>query len=359
MFRTSRAAALLVLNMSIGAVVDKCGFDYAEAGIVGRRSGGWGSNPVTVANSTFMRIGSGAGILDPGGTWLVESCTFEPAYYYDKGPVGILTSPDGGSWGLTVNNCWFGDGGGTDLRPWIRFAGFVLNVTNNFFASAGPNRPLVEIVGTMGTVHNVNVSGNYLAPDPTAPAVQVSADAVVESMTLIGNWRRSGTGLVRRDGTVQGLAIIESDGRTDFRTGLHEYGRDLKSGTHRNYPLADTAPTADPGTPWNLVDGTIGFAYQGLVLTLWFDTRSTISAPSGSLSIALPEGSFALGASAGTSTFSEDANGVVWQLGEARTDGARLIFTRVDGLQWPAGVTLRIRGTFIIPLDPNANINIE
>lgn len=353
---TGVAAALLSLNMTIGAVVTRCVFDFADNGIVGHRHGGWGSFTTTISDSTFLRLRSGAGIRNPGGVWLVESCTFEPAYYYDDGPVGILC--DSGeddhslSWMLTVNNCWFGDGGGQDLRPWVSFNGFILNFTNNHVASAGPNQPLILVNGYGGTVHNVNISGNYLAPDNTSPAIRTGV-ATIESMTLCGNWWGYGTELVSDPASrIQSLTVIDTGARTDFRTGFHEYARAAKSGVPTAVAF-DIATFTAPGGTWSLAAEhvvTLSHSLVGQQLTLWFDLAGTaLTGPAAELRVTLPDGRRpAFACTAGS--FEYDDGSGTWRVGVVRTADDAIVLTKPDQTEWSDAPLLSVRGMAVVPL---------
>ena len=352
------AKNLLSLNMAIGALVNKCVFKFAENGIVGPRNGGWGSFTATISDSTFMRISSGAGIRNPGGAWLVESCTFEPAYGYDEGPVGIISTDDGSmSWLLTVNNCWFGDGGGQDLRPWISFNGFILNFTNNFVASAGPNQPLILVQGYGGTIHNVNITGNYLAPDNTAPAIKTGV-GTVESMTISGNWWGYGTELISDPGNhVQNLTVIDTGAKTDFRTGFHEYGRKMaKSGVAAEYAFSAQNFTADVGN-WTVASGDVTalrYALTGKTLTIWFDiVTTTVSATPSFLAITLPE-SLSAAFTGYTGQYAYTDNDGSWKIGSSHVtlNGSTLEFYMLGGSNWSVSADLTsLHGVAVIPVN--------
>lgn len=371
------AAALLSLNQCIGAVVDKCLFDHADNGIVGVRYGGWGSQPATITDSTFMRLATGAGIRNPGTNYVVRSCTFEPAYGYDDGPVGILCSdPDvdglNGGWSeiLTIDNCWFGDGGGQDLRPWIYFNGTVLNLSHSRLSDAGPNQPLIKVNGAGGTVWNVNITGNYLwphndaeHPEASAPAIQTGV-ATISAMTIIGNrLAAEGQLLIDPDSRIQHLTIIDTDQRTDFRTGFFEYGRTTKSGVAGPNAFSAADFTGAPPGAWTVTTavGTdpVQYAVSGKVMTIWFDiVTSTVTGTPDYLQIALPAPYLpATAAFTGPIQYRED-NGD-WATGFSSTvPGGGLRLFKVDNASWattdPNGQT-SVRGIATIPISwPNA-----
>lgn len=296
---TGQAKTLLSLNMVNGALIETCKFDYAISGITGTRDGGWGTNVVTVSNSTFMRLSSGAGIRNPNGSWLVESCIFEPAYGYDNGPVGIILDDYGLAWVLNVSNCWFGDGGTNNLRPWIIFNGFTLNFINNFMSSAGENYPLITIAkNSTSTVHNVNISGNYFSINKNGPnltPVVETGNSTIESMTLSGNFINPDAGMPVYDpsGRIQNLSIIDSGARTDFRTGFYEYGRPKKLGqVEEQVPLTSNDFGAFPGT-WTVILDPLytkfHYALTGRMMTIWFEFDSTdVSGDPQYLQLSLP-----------------------------------------------------------------------
>lgn len=350
----SNAKYLLSLNMNIDATVKGCNFIFAENGICGQRDGGWGSFTVSIEDCVFTRIWSGGGIRNPGGTWLVKSCTFEYAAGFDNRQVGILCDEDSTSWMLNVFNCWFGDGGGTDAVPMIQFNGFVLNVTGTFMASAGPNQPNILISGHTGTVHNVNITGCYLAPDNTAPAIRVAATAVVESMSIIGNWNSYGTALVENLGLILSKTIIESrGGEPEFSRGIKTFDNASVDGVSVKIAYNAANFTAFSGnwvvSPTNQI--LLRYIRIGKTLILHYEIAgTTVSAITEYLAITFPEGiSTFAEAYVGSHEYS-DNNGT-WAIGATYAINTQLRLYKFGRGLWDASTNTSIHGVATIPVN--------
>jgi len=64
-------------------------------------------------------------------------------------------------------------------------------VADCHLTSAGPGQPLILVQGLSGTVHNVNITGDYLAPDNASPAIHTGV-ATRSSTSVALNTRPAG-----------------------------------------------------------------------------------------------------------------------------------------------------------------------
>lgn len=350
----SNAKYLLSLNMNIDATVKGCSFRFAENGICGRRDGGWGSFTVSIEDCVFTRIWSGGGIRNPGGTWLVKSCSFAYAAGFDNRRVGILCDDDGMSWLLNVDNCWFGDGGGYGETPAIQFNGFVLNVIGTFISSSGPNQANILISGAGGTVHNVNIQGCYLAPDNDAPAIRVAPDAVVESMSIIGNWNGYGTALVENLGIIISKTVIESrGGEPEFSRGIKTFDNAVVDGVSVKYAYNVANFTASSGS-WTVALANqilLRYSLIGRTLTLYYEiAATTVSATPAYLAITLPTGmSAAAEVYAGMHEYRD--HGGAWAIGTAYASGTQLRLYKLGRIHWSTSAATSVHGVATIPVN--------
>jgi hypothetical protein len=337
----------------INATVKSCVFQFAENGICGVRDGGWGSFTVSVEDCVFIRIWSGGGIRNPGGTWLVKSCTFEYAAGFDNRQVGILCDDDSLAWLLNVVNCWFGDGGGTDAVPMIQFNGFVLNVIGTFMASSGPNQPNILINGLGGTVHNVNIQGCYLAPDNTAPAIRVANTAVIESLSIIGNWNGYGTALLENLGIILSKTVIESHGgEPEFSRGIKTFDNPTVDGVSVVYDHVAANFSAQAGS-WTVSAASqvlLRYTLIGKTLVLHYEIAETVVSDTPSyLVITLPAGVSAAAEVCVGMHENRDAD-AAWAVGAAYAKGAELRFYRLGRVPWSISTSTSLHGVATIPL---------
>ena len=245
-----------------------------------------------------------------------------------------------------------GDGGGNGAVPMIQFNGFILNVIGTFMASAGPKQANILIRGSGGTVHNVNIQGCYLAPDNDAPAVRVAAQAVVESMALIGNWNSYGTALVENLGIILSKTVIESrGGEPEFSRGIKTFENDTVDGVSTNYAYNPANFTASGGS-WTVTDvNQINLRYTqiGKTLILHYEiAETTVSAASAYLAITLPAGKSAVIGHVGQHEYRDDDG--VWAVGSAFASNNQLHLYKLGRSEWSISTTTTIQGVATIPL---------
>ena len=146
------ANSLVHLDGAIISQLNGCTFRYADYGIVGYSA--TYSNAITVRQCTFNDINTWP-IYEPGQSWTVSECTFEPLADGSAGAVGGAGTAY--AWGYTHTGNWHGDvtadGGG-----WIslRFVGGV--ISGNFFAKPGTSTG--TCIDLVGGSQGVTIQGN-------------------------------------------------------------------------------------------------------------------------------------------------------------------------------------------------------
>lgn len=132
---TSSAAALVALHHAIICSIETSVFRFAACGIHGTNGAGVYSNVVKIDRCTFFSL-AGPSIKNPGESWEIDQCTFEPRADGSSG--AVLLEAGATAYSLTITNSWWGD---ITLagRNWIDLLGSVLGlvVTGNRFSPAG------------------------------------------------------------------------------------------------------------------------------------------------------------------------------------------------------------------------------
>jgi hypothetical protein len=182
------ARSLLSLPRCIVSTIRECGFRYAKVGIWGED--GAYSNAISVQRCVFNSCDQWA-ILNPGQSWTINNCTFEPD---SRGRAsGIGTDHSGYSMGLVISDCWFGD--------------------------ASAEAPITQVAVALNVL-TVTANNNFLI------GTTVTFDSVVTAIFLNGQ-------------TVTILTVSPTDFTANF--------------THADYgPTADTGhAVGNTGKPWN------------------------------------------------------------------------------------------------------------
>jgi hypothetical protein len=190
---------LLDLNLCIISSVRSCEFLGGAIGIAGVAGAGRErySNAIQIHDSTFREQGSVA-IKNPGESWLISGCTFEPLA---RGTAGaIRQEKDTSSWALTVIGCWMGDvtrpgGCWIDITQGIAYG---LTVISNRMAAAGTSPKDTAIRIGHGT-EGVSIIGNRME----GPICIDFTTGTTFGATIIGNDMPSAVPIANLDKVMQ------------------------------------------------------------------------------------------------------------------------------------------------------------
>lgn len=143
------SAVGLALDKVITSRVQRTNFVACTNGITGAAVGSY-ANQIVISDNCHFVSNTSSHILNSGQAWLVRGCTFEAL------PTGAAGgySETFGSYALTFQGCWFGDGNGGSCVQIVGTQGFTF--TGNYCSYGSGNGISVTGNGVSG----FNVAGN-------------------------------------------------------------------------------------------------------------------------------------------------------------------------------------------------------
>lgn len=136
------AAAIIDLDQVIISTIRNCSMSGARAAISGVASSDHYANAIQIQSCQFKDTAA-APIQNPGSSWLIEGCTFEPRHDASAGAVACAYRAQS----LSIIGCWMGDVGSSGPSAWISFLGEALLVEGNMIGGS-PNTTAIAIVGS-------------------------------------------------------------------------------------------------------------------------------------------------------------------------------------------------------------------